>query len=331
MAFYNFLYTIFSYPFGYVIYLLYRLFNENYLMAILFFALIIKLVLLPTSISTQKNQAKSKRMQARINKIKEKYKNDQQKQQEEITAFYKKEGFSSMSSGCGALAIQFPVIIGLYGAIYKPLTYILRMDHHFGKGTVEKLTTAVSAFAKSQTSRAGSMRYDEITVLNHLPELEKAGVDVNEGVFPYLDNFASHFHVMGFNFGDIPRQVMGDNKLIVLIPIASFLFAMLTSIYSLIRMRRQGDQTQQSMASMGCMMLFMPLMSLWLAFEFPVGIGVYWAFNSLLGFLQMILLDLIYTPQKVIAEIMVDETNVRRSKEVAYKQQHELLNGSAAD
>ena len=65
MAFYNFLYTIFSYPFGYVIYLLYRLFNENYLMAILFFALIIKLVLLPTSISTQKNQAKSKRMQAR--------------------------------------------------------------------------------------------------------------------------------------------------------------------------------------------------------------------------------------------------------------------------
>ena len=112
----------------------------------------------------------------------------------------------------------------------------------------------------------------------------------------------------------------------MLIPIAAFVFAMASSIYSLVRARKQQDeQSRQAMMSMGCMMLFMPLMSLWLAFEFPVGIGVYWAFNSLLGLIQMIILDLIYTPDRVIATIMVEETIVRRQKETAYKKEHQLV------
>lgn len=322
-AFYNFIYNIFSYPFGYVIAFLYHIFNDNYLMAILFFAIIIKLILLPSSISQQKNQAKSKRMQKRINQIKERYKDDQKKQNEAMQEFYQKEGFSSMSNGCGALFIQFFIIMGLYGAIYKPLTYILRIDRIYGKGTIEKLTNAVSAFSKATSGRARN--YNEITVLKYVDQLQNAHTGVNPKVFPVLHDFAQHFNAVGFNFGDIPRQLMHTEHLIVLIPILSFAFAMLSSIYSLVRMKRMNDQSQSSMMSMGCMMLFMPLISLWLAFEFPVGIGVYWAFNSLLGLIQMIILDRIYTPEKVIAEIMVDETNVRRQKELAYKQNYKLL------
>lgn len=322
-AFYNFIYNIFSYPFGYVIAFLYHIFNDNYLMAILFFAIIIKLILLPSSISQQKNQAKSKRMQKRINQIKEKYKDDQKKQNEAMQEFYQKEGFSSMSTGCGALFIQFFIIMGLYGAIYKPLTYILRIDRIYGKGTVEKLTNAVQAFSHSAGRRAAN--YNEITVLKYVPQLQQAHTGVNPKVFPVLQDFAQHFNAVGFNFGDIPRQLMHTEHLIVLIPILSFVFAMLSSIYSMVRMRKMNDQSQSSMMSMGCMMLFMPLISLWLAFEFPVGIGVYWAFNSLLGLIQMIILDRVYTPEKVIAEIMVDETNVRRQKELAYKQNYKLL------
>lgn len=321
-AFYNFIYNIFSYPFGYVISFLYHLFNDNYLVAILFFAIIIKLILLPSSISQQKNQAKSKRMQKRINQIKERYKDDQKKQNDAIQEFYQKEGFSSMSNGCGTLFVQFFIIMGLYGAIYKPLSYILRIDRIYGKGTIDKLTAAVQTLTHA-TGRA--QNYSEITVLKYVDQLQGMHTGVNPKVFPVLSDFAQHFNAVGFNFGDIPRQVMHDQRLVILVPILSFVFAMLSSIYSLVRMRRMGDQSQSSMMSMGCMMLFMPLISLWLAFEFPVGIGVYWAFNSLLGVIQMIILDLIYTPEKVIAEIMVDETNVRRQKELAYKNNYQLL------
>ena len=64
----------------------------------------------------------------------------------------------------------------------------------------------------------------------------------------------------------------------------------------------------------------MPFMSLWLSWSFPVGIGIYWAVNSVLSFIQMIVLDKLYTPEKVIAQVLVDETNVRRSKELVVKQ-----------
>lgn len=183
-GFYNFIYNIFSYPFGYVIAFLYKLFNDDYLVAILFFAIIIKLLLLPSSISQQKNQAKSKRMQKRIEKIKERYKDDQQKQNEAITEFYQKEGFSSMSSGCGALLIQFPIIMGLYGAIYKPLTYILRIDKIYGKGTIAALTKAVQKFDTAGSGRGRN--YNEITVLKHVGELQGAHTGVNKDVFPVL-------------------------------------------------------------------------------------------------------------------------------------------------
>ena len=117
MAFYKLIYNIFSYPFGWLINLLYNLNGKNYLVAVIALAVIVKLVLLPSSISQQKNQVKSKRMQARVNRIREKYKDDQQKMNEEVQAFYKKEGYGSMSMGCGTLLIQFPIIMGLYGAI----------------------------------------------------------------------------------------------------------------------------------------------------------------------------------------------------------------------
>ncbi len=314
MGFYKLIYNIFSYPFGWLIFLFYNLFNKNYLAAIITLAILVKVVLLPTSINQQKSQAKTKRMQARINKIKAKYPNPQE-QQQALQDFYAKEGFGSMSTGCGALLIQMPVIMGLYGAIYMPLTYILRLNR-YGDGLVDTLSTAVEKYVESSRTS----RWMEIPILNHLDELKAdLGSEFPDEAYNVLVDFASHFRAGSFNFGDIPGQVWHDQTSIIIIPILAFAAAMLTSIYSLIRSRRMGQDTQ-SMATMGCMLMFMPFMSLWLSWSFPVGIGIYWAVNSVLSFLQMILLDKLYTPEKVIAQVLVDETNVRRSKELVVKQ-----------
>ncbi len=318
MSFYKLIYNIFSYPFGWLIFLFYSLFNKNYLMAVITLAVLVKLVLLPTSISQQKNQAKTKRMQARINKIKEKYK-DPNEQQQAMQDFYAKEGFGSMSTGCGALLIQMPVIMGLYGAIYMPLTYILRLNR-YGDGLVDTLSTAVEKYVESSRTS----RWMEIPILNHLDELKAdLGDKFPDTAYNVLTDFAAHFRAGPFNFGDIPGQVWHDQKSIIAIPVIAFLAAMISSIYSLIRARRMG-QDNQSMMTMGCMMLFMPFMSLWLSWSFPVGIGIYWAVNSLLSAVQMIVLDKLYTPDKVIAQVLVDETNVRRSKELVVKQGADL-------
>ncbi len=322
---YTFIYKIFSYPFGYIIDFLYNLFGGNYLLAVIMLAVLVKIVLLPTAISTQKGQAKSQRMRSRIEKIKEKYKDDQNKQNEAIQEFYKKEGFSSMGSGCGSMLIQFPVIIGLYGAIYYPLTYVLRIDKRFGNGIIEKLTSAAESMNLGSSSGSAT-RFMENTVISKIDELKEVCLSLTNGqtVYNTIHDFNANFQIGAFSFGDMPKQFIADGgtKAVLIIPILAFAAAMISSIYSLIRTRKMNDSNAANMASMGCMMLFMPFFSLWLAYQFPVGIGIYWAVNSLLGFLQMLVLDLIYKPDKVIARNMVEETILRKSKEAAVKELH---------
>ena len=307
MGFYKLIYNIFSYPFGWLIFLFYTIFQKNYLMAVIVLA-----ILVTGYVAARLHVGKTKRMQARINKIKAKY-TDPNEQQQAIQDFYAKEGFGSMSTGCGALLIQMPVIMGLYGAIYMPLTYILRLNR-YGDGLVDTLSTAVEKYVEN------SSRWMEIPILNHIDELKAdLGDKFPDTAYNVLTDFAAHFRAGPFNFGDIPGQVWHDQKMIIIIPVLAFAAAMLTSIYSLIRSRRMNAD-MSNMATMGCMLMFMPFMSLWLSWSFPVGIGIYWAVNSVLSFIQMIVLDKLYTPEKVIAQVLVDETNVRRSKELVVKQ-----------
>lgn len=69
----------------------------------------------------------------------------------------------------------------------------------------------------------------------------------------------------------------------------------------------------------GCMMLSMPLMSLWFSLQFPAGMGMYWIFSNIIAFVQTLVLGHIYAPNKLVARSMVEETIEKRSYEKAKK------------
>ena len=110
-----------------------RFFNTitgSYALALLFYALMFKIVFLPFTIKQQKNQIKMAKLTPKMELIKAKYRGrtDQptmQKQQQEIMELQQKEGYSPLS-GCLPLLIQFPIIILLYAVIQNPLTYIAK-------------------------------------------------------------------------------------------------------------------------------------------------------------------------------------------------------------
>lgn len=309
------LYAIFSYPFGWILWLFYQLFDNNYAFALIAFTLIAKLLLLPTSISTQKSQAKNLRTRSKIEKIKKKYAGDQAKINAELQSFYEKEGYGAMTGGCGALLIQFPIIMGLYGAIYRPLSYIIRLDSKY----VEELKTAVVEIMGSSAKRS---TLQEINVLSHVDELRKALPDIPAEVFDKIQNF--NFTAFGFDLGAVPQNVWKETPAILIVPLAAFLAALIQSIYTMIKQKKTNPDMANNM-SMGCMFLMMPLMSLWLTYQFPIGIGIYWAINSILGFIQTIFLNKIYEPKKVIARAMVEETMIRKSKEESVKENTKLV------
>ncbi len=110
-----------------------RFFNTisgSYALALLFYALVFKIVFLPFTIKQQKNQIKMAKLTPKIELIRAKYKGrtDQptmQKQQQEIMELQQKEGYNPMS-GCLPLLIQMPIIILLYTVIQGPLSYIAK-------------------------------------------------------------------------------------------------------------------------------------------------------------------------------------------------------------
>lgn len=86
--------------------------------AIILITIVIRLLMFPFMHQSLKQQKKMQSLMPKINKIKEKYKTDMQRQQAEMMALYRSEGVNP-ASGCLFLIIQIPFLIGLYTVLIK--------------------------------------------------------------------------------------------------------------------------------------------------------------------------------------------------------------------
>ncbi len=304
----EFIREVFAIPFGWLLSIFYNL-TDSYILAIVLLTVLIRAALLPTSISQQKNTAKQTRLNTKVNKIKQKYAGNQQKIQEETQALYQREGFGAANMGCMPLMIQMIVMIGLYGVIYTPLSSVLR----FGDDAIEKIKTAMNIVVETGKNSANNSRMVELQILGKVEEFadKLSGVIDEEQITELLD-FKERFTVFGLDLSLTPN--VKEPGVIWLIPILAFATAMASSLYMYARQRKQNP-TMAKNPTMGCMTFMSPLMSLWFTFMFPAGVGFYWIISNILSFIQQVILTNIYSPRKVLAQQMVDETVVRRSKE----------------
>lgn len=295
---------ILALPFGWALSGLYEL-TDSYLLSIVLLTLVVRLLLLPASVSQQKNSAKQVRLNTKVNKIKQKYAGNQQKIQEETQALYQREGFGAANMGCAPMFVQLFVMLGLYEVIYSPITYVLRFSQ-------EKVTALQNALKVVVENSSKNSRGVELQILNKISSTLQgtSGVsaeDVNE-----LVTLKDNFLIGGIDLTSKPDS--SDPGLLWIIPILAFFTAMLSSIFMYMKQRKQNPEMAKN-PSMGCMTFMSPVMSLVFTFMFPAGIGVYWIISNIFSFIQQVVLTYVYSPKKVIAQQMVDETVARRSKE----------------
>ena len=295
---------ILALPFGWALSGLYEL-TDSYLLSIVLLTLVVRLLLLPASVSQQKNSAKQVRLNTKVNKIKQKYAGNQQKIQEETQALYQREGFGAANMGCAPMFVQLFVMLGLYEVIYSPITYVLRFSQ-------EKVTALQNALKVVVENSSKNSRGVELQILNKISSAFQgtSGVsaeDVNE-----LVTLKDNFLIGGIDLTSKPDS--SDPGLLWIIPILAFLTAMLSSIFMYMKQRKQNPEMAKN-PSMGCMTFMSPVMSLVFTFMFPAGIGVYWIISNIFSFIQQVVLTYVYSSKKVIAQQMVDETVARRSKE----------------
>lgn len=295
--------SIFYAPFGWILSWCYEIVG-NYGWSLVLFTVLTRFIMIPLAISQQKGMAKQARLQPKIKKIQQRYAGNQQKINEEMNALYQREGTNPLGAGCLPLAIQFPIMIGLYGVIYRPLSYVL----HLPKETVEVLTTAVQKITGEASGRAASAI--ELSVINHANEVISSLPNLGADVAEKLQNF--DFTFLGINMAQIPDFKVFN--ILWLIPILSGVTSLMTSALSYMRQKKTNPEMSKNPA-MGCMSFGMPLFSVYIAFQFPAGIGIYWTMSNLFMFFQTLIIGHTHSPKNVLAKVMIEETIERRSME----------------
>lgn len=310
----EFIREVFSIPFGYLIGFFYNI-TDNYILSLLFMTIAVKLVLLPSSIKQQKSTVKSQRLQPKIRRIKEKYPNDQRKQQDALNDLYAKEGYSSMTGGCAPMLISLPVMMGVYAVNYKLLSYVLRIPAE----VIAKLSEAAKALSGLSKTELQPFRM-ELTVISHFNELDKTGIPAE--YVTKISEFTQKFKFLGMNLEQTPNSKVFN--ILWLIPILTGLASLAMALYTYIRQKKTNPEMAKN-PSMGCMTFMSPAMSIWFSFLFPASVGVYIIMSTTLSFIQMIVLNHTHSPKKMLAQLMVNETINHRAKEKIVKNVAETL------
>jgi YidC/Oxa1 family membrane protein insertase len=101
----------------------------NYGLAILGTTVLVKLLFFPLANKSYESMAKMKLLQPEMEKLRERYKDDRAKQQQELMALYREKKINPMA-GCLPILLQIPVFFALYKVLY--LTIDMRQAPFFG-------------------------------------------------------------------------------------------------------------------------------------------------------------------------------------------------------
>ncbi len=311
---FNFLYGIFGYLFRFLLQ-----FVQHYGLALVIFTVFFRLILLPSTIYQQKSSAKMVRLQPKLRRIREKYQdyNPQERNmkiQQETSELYQREGYSTMGASCLPLIIQLPILWGLYGVIRQPLTYVLNLPSN----VIQALSDAIKTINESVAS-GNAAAYIEPSIISNIEAIIEHKPELLTQFAAEIEKIrAFDFTVFGIDLGSIPSACYKESFFIIAIPVLSGLTSLLTSLLTQAR-QKKANPNMENQQMTGCMMLSMPLISVWFTWSLPVGMGMYWILSNLLAFIQTLVIGHIYAPRKTIAKIMVDETVYRRSYENSKK------------
>ena len=186
--------------FGYVMKWCNDLVGNRYILALLLFALIFEILLLPFGIKQQKNSRKQAALRPKELAIRKKYNGrtdnaSKQKMSMEIQEMYQQNGYNPMG-GCLPMLIQFPIIIALLNIVYNPLRYIC--------GLSEEAITAVIAKVNSFPEYADVV-FNSKRNIDLMAAVKKIGPEAFSGIEGFSDKISS--------VADIPDLTMFGGKI----------------------------------------------------------------------------------------------------------------------
>lgn len=305
----------------------------NIAIAIILFTLLVKLLMLPLTAKQSKMMKLNSIIGPEVRAIQNKYKdkkgdqNAMLKMQEETKAVYAKYGTSQMG-GCVQMLIQFPILLALYRVFQRIPMYVTSLKALFinilGDGGNGIMSAADYSDFMSNTFNTGTLAKidwsnvnDAVVAMNsftteqwnllkeHFTSYASVIAD-NQTKITEMNTF------LGINVSQVPTLAL---NIAILIPILSGVTQYISVRVSQGKSNKD-DSDNPAAASMKMMNIFMPIMSAFIAFSVPAGLGLYWIATAVIQTIIQICINRYYDKLGVdeIVRRNVEQRNKKRAK-----------------
>lgn len=258
---------------GYIIRFIYDIVGQNYFLTIILFTLFTKVLLFPLAWGQIKSMENMNKVAGKQKQIQDKYKNDKEKQTEELMKLYQENKVNPVS-GCLPLLIQIPIILAMFYIVKQPLTYITQTPQ-------EEIKTYTQQLLNREEVTEKEMQANELTIAKENGLIEMQAMP-------------------GINLGDVPKDVFSkdENKkaspFSIIIPILTVVFSFLQNKLA----QKNSNQTAEQAEMQKTTNLMMPLLSGFISYTMPLALGVYWLFGNILQIVQQLIINKIVKKDK---------------------------------
>lgn len=234
----------------------------NYAGAISLLTLTIMLILLPLTLKSTRSMLAMQKLQPELKKLQAKYKDDRQKLNEEMMAFYKENNINPVS-GCLPLLLQMPVFIILYQTLFQLLN---RQPSGFDMGAA----TARAATGVDGGAGAGTWEQFGFFDPNYISESSRLYQDLSST--RVMESF-------GLNLAESAQRAL-EMGIGHALPYIGMVLAVTATSY--IQQKQVSGRSQNQMTSQQQMLMrIMPLFFAFISFTLPSGIVVYFLVSNL--------------------------------------------------
>ena len=291
--------------------------NQALAVTIIIFTFIVRALMMPLMLKQQRSSRRMARLQPKVNKIQEKYKNKkdpeaQQRMNQEIQQLYSENKANPMS-GCLPLLIQMPILFALFEMLRNVPFYVTQIGDLYQAmaATVQNISgyQDVMNAETYATVVKGIRNWDPATtegVIDFMYHLSRSDWQTfmetmkltGDAAFQQNYQLVNAYSTLGagvltFNLSETPGWKLWG----IIFPI----FSGLTTFLSSWLMQRANDRRQKMMSpdgtvsqqqqTMKYMTYVFPVMTAWFTASMPLGLGLYWIVGNLFSILSQYISD----------------------------------------
>lgn len=282
---------------------------------IIIFTVIVYTLMLPMTIKQQKSTRMMSVMNPELKKIQKKYENKRDqasmlKMQQETKLVYEKYG-TSPTSGCLGMLIQLPFLFALWPVVQNIPAYVDGVKGAYGKLVTGIMQTEgfqpiIEGIGKARPISISGDYSKANTIIDALYKFQENTWDKLIDGFPHLTDIINSTkesvmdlnYFLGINIAETPSSMFSAATKnfsvgLILIAVAIPVLAGLSQWISVKITQRSTSNMNNELGQnqMNTMTNIMPLISVFMCFTLPAGLGIYWITSAIVRTLQQVIVN----------------------------------------